>query len=319
MFADPEANRDMNLGAVNSINWARILAQIVYYFHSYFSLVKSSSNFKLGDKVRFTVPTGNFGDILAGYFALRMGLPVDKLVVATNENDILDRFWKTGKYEKHETHGAAAEGGLAVDGVKADPEGVKETLSPAMDILVSSNFERLLWFLAYEFAMSAGMDDVWNKRQACQEVAKWLKELKNTGSFGPVYQDVLMSAKRDFDSERVTDSQTIETIQELYRKIKYVLDPHSAVGIAAANRSISRSGADLPHISLSTAHPAKFSGAVELALNKEESFDFKTQVLPKELIGLEQKERRVLSAENNWEAVRELVKAQVQDELKQSN
>lgn len=315
LFADEDANKALNLGAVNSINWARILAQIVYYFHSYFALAKKQpSGFKFGDKVRFTVPTGNFGDILAGYFALRMGLPVEKLVIATNENDILDRFWKSGKYEKKKAGGTEAVGGLAVDGAMAHPDGVKETLSPAMDILVSSNFERLLWFLAYEFASTAGMDDVWNKRQASQEVAKWLKELKTTGAFGPVYQDVLKAAKRDFESERVTDAETIQTIQSTYKKINYILDPHTSVGVTAARRSIERAAGAF-HISLSTAHPAKFSGAVDMALRGEEGFDFEAKVLPKEFVGLEQKERRVSEVDNDWKSVREVVKKQVEQEL----
>ncbi|KAJ0162290.1 Threonine synthase [Colletotrichum tanaceti] len=316
LFADPDINSTHNLGAVNSINWARILAQIVYYFHSYFSLAKSSDSFKLGDKVRFVVPTGNFGDILAGYFAFRMGLPVDKLVIATNENDILHRFWTTGKYEKQPAAPSEATGGLAQDGVKAHEDGVKETLSPAMDILVSSNFERLLWFLAYEFASSAGMDDEWNKRQAGQEVSAWLKDLKTKGGFGPVYQDVLNSARRDFESERVSDSQTVETIKGYYNKIGYVLDPHSAIGVSASERSISRAGADVPHISLSTAHPAKFAGAVDLALKEEPGFNFQEKVLPSEFVGLEEKERRVTEIANDWQKVREAVRAQVDEELK---
>lgn len=314
LFADPEINSTLNLGAVNSINWARILAQIVYYFHSYFQLAKTSSNFKIGDKVRFVVPTGNFGDILAGYFATKMGLPVEKLVVATNENDILDRFWKTGKYEKKPAHGPEAEGGLAVDGVKAHEDGVKETLSPAMDILVSSNFERLLWFLAYEFAESAKMDDEWNKRQAGQEVAGWLKQLKSSGGFGPVFKDVHEAAKRDFESERVSDSQTVETIKSYFNKIGYVLDPHTAVGVAASARSLERD-TQTPHISLSTAHPAKFAGAVEMALKSESGFSFEENVLPKEFVGLEQKEKRVTTVENDWKVVREIVKKQVEEEL----
>lgn len=317
MFADEDANKSLNLGAINSINWSRVLAQVTYYFHSYFALAKSSSEFKVGDKVRFVVPTGNFGDILAGYFAMRMGLPVHKLVIATNENDILDRFWKSGKYEKQPVPAEEAAGGLAEDGAKAHSEGVKETLSPAMDIMVSSNFERLLWFLAYEFASSAGMDDLWNKKQAGQEVTKWLKELKNTGAFGPVYQDVLKNAKRDFESERVTDTETLETIKSYYKKTGYVLDPHTAVGVAATQRSISRTGSSVYHISLSTAHPAKFSGAVELALKDESGFDFEKQVLPAEFVGLDKKEKRVTAVENDLVKVRELVKAQVEKELQQ--
>jgi len=144
-----------------------------------------------------------------------MLLPADKLVIATNENDILDRFWKTGYYEKKAVHGVEAEGGIAADGAKAHEDGVRETLSPAMDILVSSNFERLLWFLAYEFAAEAGMDDEWTKKQAGQEVESWLKQLKSKGGFG-VHADILKAAKKDFESERVSDEQTIETIKQFY-------------------------------------------------------------------------------------------------------
>ncbi|KAJ9144818.1 Threonine synthase [Coniochaeta hoffmannii] len=316
LFADPDINSTLKLGAVNSINWARILAQIVYYFYSYFSLAKKSSSFKLGDKVRFVVPTGNFGDILAGYFAFRMGLPVERLVIATNENDILDRFWKTGRYEKQPAHGKEAEGGLEQDGVKAHEDGVKETLSPAMDILVSSNFERLLWFLAYQFASTAGMDDEWNKKQAGQEVAAWLKDLKTKGGFGPVYKDVLETARKNFESERVSDEQTLETIRKFHKEVGYVLDPHSAVGVEAALRSAARASPEVPHIALSTAHPAKFAGAVTVALKDEDGFDFESKVLPPEFVGLDKKEKRVSEAPNDWKAVRELVKAQVEEELR---
>lgn len=316
LFADPDINSTHKLGAVNSINWARILAQTVYYFYSYFSLARQQpDSFKIGDKVRFSVPSGNFGDILAGYFAYRMGLPVDKLVIATNENDILDRFWKTGRYEKKPTYGPAAAGGLDSDGVKAHEDGVKETLSPAMDILVSSNFERLLWFLAYEFASSAGMDDEWNKKQAGQEVSSWLSSLKNKGGFGPVYTDVLESARRTFESERVSDQQTLDTIRSLYKEVGYVLDPHTAVGVEAARRSAARAAAGLPIISLSTAHPAKFAGAVTLALKDEEGFEFDSKVLPPEFAGLDKKEKRVRDVANDWKAVRDLVKEEVEEEL----
>ncbi|ENH63242.1 threonine synthase [Fusarium oxysporum f. sp. conglutinans race 2 54008] len=315
LFGDPETNASLKLGAVNSINFSRILAQIVYYFYSYFSLAKKSSTFKVGDKVRFVVPTGNFGDILAGYFATRMGLPVDKLVIATNENDILDRFWKTGKYEKQPAKGPEAQGGLEIDGVKAHEEGVKETLSPAMDILVSSNFERLLWFLAYEFAATVGMDVEFNRKQAGQEVATWLKDLKVKGGFGPVYVDVLNSARKTFESERVSDPETLETIKSIYEQDGYILDPHSSIGVTASLRSAQRAEANLPHISLCTAHPAKFAGAVELALKDEKDFNFQEKVLPEEFVGLEKLPKRVSDVSNDWKAVRELVKEQVEKEL----
>ncbi|KAK3325915.1 putative threonine synthase [Apodospora peruviana] len=315
MFADPDSNRALKLGAVNSINFARILAQIVYYFHSYFALAKASSSFKVGEKLRAVVPTGNFGDVLAGYFAKRMGLPMEKLVIATNENDILDRFWKSGKYEKKAAKGPGAENGLDVDGAKAHESGVRETLSPAMDILVSSNFERLLWYLAYEFASSTGMDDEWTKKQAAQEVAVWLNDLKKKGGFGPVYQDVLESARRTFESERVTDEQTLQTVKKYYNEVGYVLDPHTAVGVTAAERSISRTGKEMPHISLSTAHPAKFAGAVTTALKDEKDFSFEEKVLPDEFVELAKKESRLSEVENSWEKVREMVKQQVEQDL----
>jgi threonine synthase len=317
LFADPEINASQKLGAVNSINWARILAQTTYYFKSYFAVTRLPS-WDPSHKVRYVVPTGNFGDILAGYFAKRMGLPVAKLVVATNENDILDRFWKTGTYEKHAVHGKEAEGGIEVDGVKAHEDGVKETLSPAMDILISSNFERLLWFLAYEFAAEAGMDDEWNKKQAGQEVEAWHKDLKVKGGFS-VPKDILEFATRDFESERVSDEQTSETIQKWYKSTRYVLDPHTAVGIAASERSIARAGPPATHtISLSTAHPAKFAGAVEVALQNEEGFDFERTVLPREFVGLDKKERRVTVVPRGagWQGVREIVVKQVEEELK---
>jgi threonine synthase len=309
------------LAAINSINWALILAQTTYYFHAYFTLLKDPS-FRQADEIRFVVPTGNFGSILAGYFAKRMGLPVSKLVVATNENDILDRFWKTGYYEKRAVHGAEVQGGFAADGAKAHKDGVKETLSPAMDILVSSNFERLLWFLAYEFAAVAGMDDDWNKKQAGQEVESWLKELKTKDGFG-VHKEILEAAKRDFESERVSDGQTIETIKEFYKagtgnKRGYVLDPHSAIGVAAALRSIKRtSPTETHHIALATAHPAKFANAVDLALKIEKDFSFDT-ILPKEFVGLEKRERRVRAVPKGagWEGVREIIEEEVKEELR---
>lgn len=316
LFADPDINSTLKLGAVNSINFARILAQITYYFASYFALGRTNPSFTIGTKVRFVVPTGNFGDILAGYFATRMGLPVDKLVIATNENDILDRFWKTGRYEKQPAHGPAAQGGIPGDGAQAHADGVKETLSPAMDILVSSNFERLLWYLAYDYAAGAGMDDEWNKKQAGQEVASWLSELKKRGGFGPVYAGVLENARSLFESERVSDAQTLDTIKRYFADVNYVLDPHSAVGVTASERSLARAGS-VKHISLATAHPAKFGGAVSLALKEQPGFKFSEHVLPKEFIGLEEKERRVATVENNWEVVREVVKKQVEEELKE--
>ncbi|KAF9740897.1 hypothetical protein PMIN02_010759 [Paraphaeosphaeria minitans] len=318
LFADPEMNKTHKLAAVNSINWARILAQITYYFYSYFNLIRQQS-FLPASKVRFVVPTGNFGDILAGYFAKRMGLPAEKLVIATNENDILHRFWKSGRYEKHAVYGAAAEGGFAEDGVKAHESGVKETLSPAMDILVSSNFERLLWFLAYE-VYSTSADAVSQRRaQAGDHVKNWLNDLKAKGGFA-VDKQILAAAQGDFSSYRVSDEETIESIKHTYSASSskgYVLDPHTAIGVAAALRSAEVS--DPPsthHISLATAHPAKFSSAVEQALPDDKAY-FAEKVLPDEFKGLEDKPRRVshVKKSDGWQGVRKVVTAEVEAEL----
>jgi threonine synthase len=220
-------------------------------------------------------------------------------------------------------HGVEAEGGIAADGAKAHEDGVRETLAPAMDILVSSNFERLLWFFAYEYAAGAGMDDEWNKKQAGQEVEVWLKELKTKGGFG-VNADILKYAKRDFETERVSDPQTVETIKQFYSASpsdSYILDPHSAIGVAASLRSIKRtSPADTHHISLSTAHPAKFANAVDMSLKGEKGYSFDS-ILPKEFIGLELKERKIINVEKGagWEGVRKIVQDEVAAELKAAN
>ncbi|KAJ5118761.1 hypothetical protein N7448_010469 [Penicillium atrosanguineum] len=303
LFADKDLNSTHNIGAINSINWARILAQMTYYFYSYFSLIKSPS-FVQGSKVRVVVPSGNFGDILAGWFSKQMGLPADKLVIATNENDILDRFFRSG-------------GHYTKKALDAPTDGVKETHSPAMDILVSSNFERLLWFLAFRSAN--GSTDSERRQHACESVGKWLNELKSQGGF-QVPAAVLDGAKADFESERVSNDETISTIRDTYLSCNgYVLDPHTAVGIATSRRSIQRNPG-VSHISLSTAHPAKFASAVDLSLRAEKGYDF-TTILPEEFIGLEQRERRVIAvpAGAGWEGVKEIVKAEVEKELQGSH
>ncbi|KAI4660538.1 uncharacterized protein J4E78_005241 [Alternaria triticimaculans] len=317
LFADPEINKTHHLAAVNSINWARILAQITYFFYSYFDLIKQES-FLPASTVRFVVPTGNFGDILAGFFAKRMGLPAEKLVIATNANDILHRFWETGKYEKNPVHGKQAEGGIPEDGAKAHESGVKETLSPAMDILVSSNFERLLWFLSYD-VYSSNSDAVSQRRsQAGDHVRNWLNDLKTNGGFA-VDKQILEAAQSDFASYRVSDEETLEMIKYVFNaesSKSYVLDPHSAIGIAAALRSAEVSKPpSTHHIALATAHPAKFANAVELALPEQKEY-FQEKVLPVEFKGLEDKPRRVshVKRSEGWQGVRKVVIAEVEAE-----
>ncbi len=287
------------------------MAQATYYFYSYFSLLKKTGS--NGSKVRFVVPSGNFGDILAGWFAKQMGLPAEKLVIATNENDILDRFFRSGgQYSKGDTQSS----------------GVKETHSPAMDILVSSNFERLLWFLSFRAITSGSVEE--RRKQASENVSQWLTQLKTDGGF-TVPPAVVEGAKAEFESERVSNDETIAQIRTTYNSSfpqnltpgsatssktgGYILDPHSAVGVAASLRSIQRNP-NTKHISLSTAHPAKFASAVDLALRAEDGYDF-TEVLPQEFIGLEQRESRVtpVRAGAGWQGVREIVKAEVEQEL----
>lgn len=180
-FGDAEFNKAHRLGAVNSINWARILAQIVYYFQAYFLLPEDKRK-----NVQFVVPTGNFGDILAGWYAKRLGLPCKQLVVATNENDILQRFFSTGRYEKPE-------------------EGGKATYSPAMDILLSSNFERLLWYLAYDTLPAQGTEE--ERRAAAQaQLNTWMEELRKNGrvDMGAAVKEL---AEKEFWAERVSDQE----------------------------------------------------------------------------------------------------------------
>lgn len=285
IFGDVEFNSKHNVGAVNSINWARILAQITYYFYSYFQATGGKSA-----KVKFVVPSGNFGDILAGYFAKKMGLPVEKLVIATNENDILDRFLKTGTYERSDK--------------------VAVTLSPAMDILISSNFERLLWYLACEFQANG---DALKAGEICNN---WFQQLKTEGKFS-VDKAIIDGALKDFASERVSNAETSATIKKMYKisqnPKKYILDPHTAVGVCASERLIAADNdKSLHYISLSTAHPAKFAEAVNDALSSYDGYSFEKDVLPAELKKLSTLEKKIRLVEK---ADKELVKSVIEEEL----
>ena len=208
------------LSGVNSITWARIVAQVVYYFTSAVALGAPAR------PVTFTVPTGNFGDIFAGYVAKRMGLPVRRLRIATNVNDILARTLKTGIYEVREVHA---------------------TVSPSMDIQVSSNFERLLF--------EAGGRDA-------GAVRRLMEQLKQSGRF--VLPDVMLAAIREaFDAGRADETETAAEIRAAWREAGELVDPHTAVALSVAERDSSDTG--VPNIVLSTAHPAKFPDAVEAA------------------------------------------------------
>jgi threonine synthase len=208
------------LSGVNSINWARIVAQVVYYFTSAVALGAPAR------PVTFTVPTGNFGDIFAGYVAKRMGLPVRWLHIAANVNDILARTLKTGIYEVREVHATA---------------------SPSMDIQVSSNFERLLF-------EAGGRDG--------PAVRRLMEQLKQSGRF--VLPDAMLAAIREaFDAGRADETETAAAIRAAWREAGELVDPHTAVALSVAERDAS--DASVPNIVLSTAHPAKFPDAVEAA------------------------------------------------------
>ncbi len=219
MFGHTSFRDEVKLAGVNSINWARIMAQTVYYFTAAVSLGAPSR------RVSFTVPTGNFGDVFAGYVAKKMGLPIDKLVVATNENDILARTLKTGRYEMR---------------------GVTATTSPSMDIQISSNFERLLF-------EDCGRD--------AAKVRHAMNGLKQSGAFD-IEENTLAAIRKNFRAVRASERQVKSTISSTLEETGYLLDPHTAVAVYAAKRYAKSS---TPMVVLSTAHPAKFPAAVKAA------------------------------------------------------
>tara|TARA_R110000764_G_scaffold158652_5_gene246476 strand:- start:6841 stop:8163 length:1323 start_codon:yes stop_codon:yes gene_type:complete len=241
LFNDQEFRKKQNLSAVNSINWARIIAQSVYYFVASAELVACQK------PLNFVVPTGNFGNILAAYVAKQMGLPIEKLIVATNSNDILTRFFETGSMQK---------------------DGVKPTLSPSMDIQISSNFERYLYELM-------GRDSA--KLKALME------SFADTGHF-EVTKGHLASARHLFDAHRVSDEQTLETIARIHKEADMLMDPHSAIALNAAYQTQSKTGAEgAPIVSLGCAHPAKFPDAVEKATGVHPALpDFAKDILEKD-------------------------------------
>ena len=190
MFSDKEFSSSINMSGVNSINWARIIAQSVYYFYTYFLLNNNKP-------INFSVPTGNFGDVYAGYLSKKMGLPIDKLIVATNQNDILHRAITNGRYEA---------------------ETVVQTTSPSMDIQVASNFERLIYDL---------------NNQNDLETDKIMSDIKDNGKF-IISQEKLIKIKKDFLSAYIKETEVLRIIKETYEKYKVILDPHTAIGFGAS-------------------------------------------------------------------------------------
>jgi threonine synthase len=251
MFADATMSSRFALSAVNSINWARLMAQVVYYFYSAVRLGAPER------KVAFSVPTGNFGDIFAGYVASRMGLPIERLIVATNVNDILHRAMTSGDYSQGT---------------------VTPTSTPSMDIQVSSNFERLLYDLSgKDGAAIAGM-------MAGFEATKAMT----------IPADMLAGSRPLFSSARIDGDGMALAMRWASEKAGQVLDPHTAIGLSAAREA--GIAADIPVVTLATAHPAKFRDAVERAIGQRPA-------LPRRLSGLMDRQERFDTLPANLEAI----------------
>ncbi|MEO0912601.1 MAG: threonine synthase [Pseudomonadota bacterium] len=254
MFNDHAFRQEVRLAGVNSINWARVLAQVVYFFTSAAALGAPDR------KVSFTVPTGNFGDIFAGYVAKRMGLPVERLVIATNQNDILHRTVATGAHVK---------------------EGVTPSISPSMDIQVSSNFERLLF-------------DIYDREGAA--VVALMDELK-AGGFA-LSQGALDRLRGEFGSGRCSEAETLAEIEAARGRTGQILCPHTAVGVHVAE---AERDPEVPMITLATAHPAKFPDAVEKAMGLRPA-------LPPHMSDLYARPERVTEVPNDLGALQNLIR-----------
>ncbi len=257
MFGDATFRERVHLSAVNSINWARVMAQIVYYWWAGLRLDR------VGLPTAFSVPTGNFGNVFAGHGARRMGLDVSQFIVASNRNDILTRFFDTGEMRITDVH---------------------PTLSPSMDIQVSSNFERL----AYELFSARG-----------ETIADLFTQFRETGVL-TVDPYRLGALRETWDGCRIDDDRTREVIAEVHERCGEILDPHTAVGVGAAMAC--RRSATVPMVCLATAHPAKFPDAVEAAIGVRPE-------LPPKLAGLYERPERYTVLPNDLTTVQEFVRA----------
>lgn len=261
MFRDPEVAGKLKLGAVNSINWARLMAQVVYYFYSALQLGAPDR------KTAYSVPTGNFGDVFAGYVAARMGLPIERLIVATNVNDILHRALSEGDYSAG---------------------GVTPTMTPSMDIQVSSNFERLLFDCG-------GRDGAALAEQMCGFEQSKAMRLTNAQREG---------AAALFTSMRADQTETARALAWAYRETGQVIDPHTGVGLHAALAASEDAlvPSEVPLVTLATAHPAKFPDAVERAVGVRPA-------LPGRVGDLFGREEHFTEIDGSYEAVRDFVLA----------
>ena len=256
MFNDDAFRKTVNLSAVNSINWARIMAQIVYYFYSGLKLGAAE-----GKDVSFVVPTGNFGNVLAAYYARKMGLPIKTLGISSNKNDILTRFFETGEMRIGESHA---------------------TLSPSMDIQISSNFERYLFDLF-------GRDS--------QRLSAAMTDFKSKGFFA-LPDDLMIKARSEFMAFRADDAKTLSVMKDIYDTSGYILDPHTAVGMAGALEMRSKISGNI--VVLATAHPAKFPDAIEKAIGQRPP-------LPEHLSDLFEREEFMVDLPNDRSTVQNFV------------
>lgn len=256
MFNDAKFRAEMNLSAINSINWARIMAQIVYYFTSALALGAP------GREISFSVPTGNFGNVYAAHVARKMGLPIRRLVISTNRNDILTRFFETGEMKM--AH-------------------VEPSLSPSMDIQISSNFERYLFELL-------GRDTM--------RLTELMNEFRNNGRFG-LEDDLIARARRDFSAHRCNDEDTLKVIRHCYNETAEVIDPHTAVALSGA-LSLKDDPA-VPVVSLACAHAAKFPDAVEKAIGRRPE-------LPERLSDLLTRPEKFVPMKNSLKMVQDYVR-----------
>jgi len=259
MFNDTTFRNDMNLSAVNSINWARIMSQIIYYVTAALALGAPTR------KVSFAVPTGNFGNVYAAYCARQMGLPIQRLIIGSNRNDILTRFFETGTMQANS---------------------VEPSLSPSMDIQISSNFERYLFDLLDRDAGG---------------IAKLMDAFKEQGVFS-VGAEHMSRARKEYDAHRCVDEQTKQFMAACYKETGYILDPHTAVGLCAGMQV--PEDPSIPLISLACAHPAKFPDAVEAAIGIRPK-------LPPHLEDLYDRKEYMASLDNDLAKVQDFVRSNV--------
>ena len=270
IFTDKEINdmllkNNVVLSSANSMNFGRLVPQVSYYFSAYADLV-ASEEIKLGDKVNFVVPTGNFGNILAGYYAKQMGLPIDKLICASNSNNVLTEFFVSGTYD-------------------ANREFFK-TISPSMDILISSNLERLIFELS-------GRDASLTKTR--------MEELKSFGKY-KISNDELKTLEKDFYANFTDEIDCKETIKDVFDEYGYVLDTHTSVAYSVAQDFATQTNNQNPIVILSTASPYKFSHDVLSAINEkapldafkcaDKLFEISASPIPNQILELKQKEKR---------------------------